>query len=161
VTLPDAPPAMTLRLDGTCRHLKSDSPPGDEYRTFELEQALTGHVLDGEVRATCAGHLRSMAFHVLGFVDAEGAGDDGAAVRQEVERMLPHLVADCQRLHAEAAQRTCEELATTPSADLEQRFAESAVVTGRWASCFEAWFVRRYGVPPPAVARTGDVDVPR
>lgn len=158
VTLPDAPKAMTVRLDATCRRPKTDSPASDEYRTFELEKELTGHVLDGELRATCAGRMPSAHFRVLGFVDEEGAEDDGTAVRQEVERVLPRLVADCQRLHAEAAQRTCEQLATTASADLEQRFAESAVVTGTWASCFEAWFLHRYGVPPPPVTRTAADD---
>lgn len=163
VALPDAPPAMTVRLDATCRRPPKRAAEPDEYRTFELEQEMTGHALEGEVRATCAGRLPSAPIHVLGFVDDAAVADDGAGVRQEVERVLPRLVTDCQRLHAEAAQRACEDLATSSPEDVVQRFAESAVVTGKWASCFEAWFLRRYGVPPPAVGlpAPGDGDPAR
>jgi hypothetical protein len=151
VALPDAPPAMTVRLDATCRRPQKRAHEDDEYRIFQLEQEMMGHALEGEVRATCAGRLPSAPIRALGFVDDAEMEDDGAGVRLEVERVLQRLVTDCQRLHAEAAQRACADLGTSSPEDVVQRFAESAVVTGTWASCFEAWFLRRYGVPPPAV----------
>ncbi len=153
VTLPDAPPTMAVRLDATCRRPRAEQPGKDEHRTFELQQALLGHVLEGELRATCAGRLPTAPVRVLGFVDDPDVEDDGAALRQELALALPRLSADCARLHAEAAQRGCAQLATTPPSEVEQRFTEAAVVTGRWASCFEAWFLRRYGVPPPPLGR--------
>lgn len=152
--LPPAPAAMTLRLDATCRKPPPQKGQPDELRTFEWEQQLMGHLLDGEVRATCAGKLTWAAFKVPGFVDAseDGPADDGsAAARQELERLLPRLVSDCQRLHAEAARAACESVASAQPADVEQRFAEGAVVTGAWTPCFRDWFLRRYGVEPPSL----------
>lgn len=150
VALPDAPPAMTLRLDATCRRPRQESAQRDEHRTFELEKELTGHALEGEVRVTCAGKTMSASLRVLGFRD-DGEDADDAEVRQELERLLPRLTGDCQRLHVEAAQRACADLSTLTAPDVEQRFAEVAVATGAWPECFRAWFVRRYGVPPPAL----------
>ncbi|MEW5742257.1 MAG: hypothetical protein AB1938_25295 [Myxococcota bacterium] len=155
--LPEAPPAMTLRLDATCRKPAPQRGQPDELRTFELEKEMLGHALEGEVRATCAGKMTSASFKVLGFVDAtedRPVEDDGALAKEEVARVLPRLVADCQRFHAEAARGACDSLATSTPADVEQRFAEAAVVTGAWAPCFRDWFLRRHGVEPPPLHET-------
>jgi hypothetical protein len=154
LALPAAPPATTLRLDATCRRPAPGQGPPDALRTFELEKELVGHALEGEVRATCAGKVVSAPLRVLGFVDAaedRPAEDDGSAARQELERLLSRLASDCRRFHDEAARDACEALASSASADVEQRFAEAAVATGRWAPCFVDWFTRRYGVAPPAL----------
>jgi len=152
LALPDAPPAMTLRLDATCRKPKPASEPTEDEKPYELERELLGNALDGEVRATCAGRIVTAAFRVPGFADStEGpaAEESEANARREVERVVPRLVADCRKLHADAAARACGELASSLPQDAEQTFAELAVTLGQWPKCFADWFERRYGVPPP------------
>jgi hypothetical protein len=154
LTLPDAPAAMTLRLDATCRKPRPASEQKDDesQRVFELEREMMGNALEGEVRATCAGRIVSVSFRLTGFMDSTDdvpVEDDGAPAREELERLLPRLTADCQRLHAEAATRACGTLGTSSPADVEQQFAEVAVVTGAWPKCFAEWFERRVGVAPP------------
>lgn len=145
--LPDAPSAMDLRLAVTCRKSTAEQS-GDkrsELQTFDLEKSMERERVDGTLTVTCAGRIATQQF----------SAPSQDQLRHEVEWAVSRAANECQRLHASAAAKDCELLASSLPLELEQRFAEHAVVTGRWEPCFAAWFRARYGVAlaPPRAER--------
>lgn len=150
-SLPSPPPGLTARLDATCLQAPPPKPKGDETPTFELEASMQANALEGEVRADCGGRQAIATFRVPGFASTAVAGEGVRLLREAVEHAVARVADECRVFVDAAARQACATLEGGVSRDAEERLTRAAVARGAWAPCFEAYFVRHYGVPPPAL----------
>lgn len=148
---------VELRLGATCRTRAAKKPdtqqPRQDLATFDLEHALERETISGAVTANCAGRQFVFDFSLNELVIDSSDTGRAEALLTELHRVTNLAERECRASWAATARKSCERLLTDRDADLEQRFAEAFVATGRWEGCFVEHFTRRYGVPPPVPAR--------
>lgn len=147
---------VELRLSATCRSRAAKKPDGEprhDLATFDLEHALERETISGAITANCAGRQFVFDFSVNELVIDSSDTGRAEALLTELHRVTNLAERECRATWAATARRGCDRLLTDREADVEQRFAEAFVATGQWERCFVEYFTRRYGVPPPVLAK--------
>jgi hypothetical protein len=150
-----APPLLPLGVAAqvSVRCEVRTSSPKERPQTFDGEAEAEQEAVVGELRMACGSQVRRFAVRAAGVRMSMPGTEPERAVLAEVGNSLRRIATEagdwCTQLKATEAATECATWTALPAEEVEQRYAENALVAGRWAPCFVEHFAQLVGAELP------------